>query len=56
MPKRTLENCRLIKKLGRPAISGGKCDGMAKSRTDDEPCETCKRCKLNTWYDDGGVK
>lgn len=30
----------------------GKCDGYQKSEGDDEPCETCKECKLNTFYED----
>ena len=51
---RTLENCNLIKKMGaEPAQHNGKCYGFARSEWDDEPCETCKVCKLNYYYDDG---
>lgn len=46
MAKRTLENCKLVKRFGEPGKDGnGKCLGFAKSRTDDEPIETCKQCK-----------
>ena len=45
--KRTLENCRFIKILGKPNQYDGKCEGFARSEYDDEPCEECKRCKLH---------
>ena len=51
MTKRTLENCRLIKKYGKPELDGNKCVGLGKSETDDEPCEVCKGCKLNAYYE-----
>lgn len=38
--------------LGKPRQQDGKCDGYQKSEGDDEPCETCKECKLNTFYED----
>lgn len=51
MAKRTLENCSLIKMYGSPEQTDGKCNGLAKSRHDDEPCDVCKACKLHTWHD-----
>lgn len=59
MAKRTVENCSLMKKqrrygYGTPEIEFyGKCLGYSTSSTDDEPCETCKKCKLNSAYRDG---
>lgn len=54
--KRTLDHCRMITKyqdlLGRPRQQDGKCDGYQKSEDDDEPCETCKECKLNSFYEE----
>lgn len=54
--RRTLDHCRMISKyqdlLGKPQQRDGKCDGYQKSQGDDEPCETCKECKLNTFYED----
>ena len=46
--KRTIDNCSLIKKkvkagAGEPNITDGKCEGYV---VDDEPCATCKTCKL----------
>ena len=57
MAKRTVENCSLMKKqrrygYGTPEIEfDGKCLGYSVSSTDDEPCETCKNCKLNSAYE-----
>ena len=52
MPKRTIENCSLIKKLkGKPRQSEDKCDGFQVSEDDDEPCKICKKCRLNTFYE-----
>jgi homoserine trans-succinylase len=49
---RTIENCILIKKIGRtPLQCNSKCIGFAKSQFDDEPCKTCKYCKLNQFYE-----
>lgn len=50
--KRTLENCSLIKQsihigVGRPNQRNGLCQGYSYP-DDDEPCETCKNCKLCT--------
>jgi hypothetical protein len=50
---RTLENCKLVRKHGVPKQYDGVCEGFAHSATDDEPAETCKRCKLNYLYKDG---
>lgn len=50
--KRTLNHCRLITQFGKPRQHDGKCDGFQKSGTDDEPCEICRKCKLNTFYED----
>ena len=52
---RTLDHCLLIRLsiydgLGKPRQYDGKCEGFAKSEYDDEPCERCKKCKLNTMY------
>jgi hypothetical protein len=55
MNKRTIENCGLIKsnrfELGSPEKQGDKCVGYQVSEFDDEPCSTCKRCKLNMSYE-----
>lgn len=50
--KRTLDNCRLVQKYGRPRQQDGKCAGFQKSEIDDEPCEICKECKLNEFYEE----
>lgn len=44
--ERTLENCDLIKKYGMPLQENGECVGFQTSQYNDEPCETCKRCRL----------
>jgi len=49
--KRTLYNCFLIKKFGKPTQIDGKCQGFARSEYDDEPCERCKECELNEHYE-----
>lgn len=54
MTKKTIENCSLVKKAinvgnGGPEIQDGKC--MGYSSNDDEPCENCKNCSLNTMYE-----
>ena len=55
MTKRTIQNCRLVKKavrigIGSPEIEGDMCLGYAGD-CGDEPCDTCKKCKLNTTYE-----
>jgi len=55
--KRTIENCSIIKKmmhrgLGKPGVEDERCVGYATSDVDDEPCDVCKRCYLNTTYND----
>ncbi len=53
MAKRTMENCVLTRKTGQmPREDGntGKCLGFGTSECDDEPCDTCKKCKLHTHY------
>lgn len=55
--KRTLYNCSLIKKMvakgmGEPERHYVTCVGYQKSENDDEPCEICKKCKLNYMYGD----
>ena len=51
--KRTLEHCSLITKMGgKPTQMNGKCDGFQKSRDNDEPCDTCMKCKINTFYEE----
>lgn len=50
---RTLDNCSLIKLLGvKPEQYNGKCLGYARGESDDEPFEVCKKCKLNTSYEE----
>ena len=55
MPIRMIENCILIKRMGlKPDIclcNDGKCIGFGVSDEDDEPCEICKRCTLNAYYE-----
>ena len=45
----TIEECPYVRNNGMPNIYHGKCDGFAKSDTDDEPCEACKECKHNIY-------
>lgn len=45
--KRTLYNCSMIKKMVAKGLES------PKSENDDEPCETCKKCKLNYMYGEG---
>jgi len=48
---RTLENCKLIKKMVTPPKQyDGKCEGY--SGNTDEPHEVCKECKLHYLHDD----
>lgn len=54
MPKRTIENCSLIRKakrkgLGLPERCGNKCVGYAGA-DGDEPHVICQECKLNFYY------
>ena len=52
--KKTLDNCSLFRKVGvKPKQYDGKCEGYAKSEYDDEPCEQCKKCKYNVFYEGG---
>lgn len=53
MPARTIDNCSLIKRMGgaKPDKEKGRCVGFARSEADDEPCEICKNCKLNSFYE-----
>lgn len=51
--KRTLDHCGLITRMGgKPQQQNGKCDGFQKSNDNDEPCEICMKCKLNTFYEE----
>lgn len=57
MSKRTLENCHIVylhEKLRneRPKQEGGKCDGYRLGRYNEELCDICKKCKLNTEYEE----
>ena len=45
--KRTLDNCRMVTRYGRPNQYDGKCEGFCKSREDDEPCKPCIDCELH---------
>ncbi len=47
MSKRTLDNCRLVKKFGRPVQYDGVCEGFGRGDYDDEPCDKCKECPLH---------
>lgn len=50
--KRTLDNCSLIKEMGsKPRQYDGRCEGFGGS-DGDEPCQKCKECKLNVWYEE----
>lgn len=53
--KRTPQNCTIADKVyDRDAPSrydkDGKCAGIRK--TDDEPIEVCRECKLNMFYEE----
>ena len=61
MSRKTIGNCTVIKKAlqfgeGKPLTErlNNKvyCQGYQKSEYDDEPCEICKGCKLNVYYED----
>ena len=52
MTTRTLDNCKLIQKYGRPNQYDGMCEGFGASRINDEPCRVCQKCKLNYLYND----
>lgn len=47
-----IEYCSLVSAYGKPNQTDGKCDGFQKNREDDEPCEICKKCTLNTFYEE----
>ncbi len=54
--KRTYENCSLNKKMAHNGVGyaekiGDECLGFARSEHDDEPCDTCKVCNLNSAYE-----
>lgn len=34
-------------------VIDGKCQGYAGDT--DEPCEACKECEYNEWYEEGAV-
>ena len=60
MGERTIENCRVIKRAiwqgeGSPQKeklnSKVFCQGYQRSEKDDEPCEECKNCRLNIFYE-----
>lgn len=51
MPKRTPDNCSIIKKYGEPGRCSGKCNGFAVSDANDEPCYPCKRCTYYISYE-----
>lgn len=50
-----MELCWLIHKYkkceGVPKIIDGKCEGYQIDENNDEPCETCKECRFNTYYE-----
>lgn len=53
--KRTINNCSLINRMiksgaGSPEVQEYKCTGY--SGNTDEPCEICKKCGFNTYYED----
>lgn len=47
MEERTLDNCELVVKFGKPIQYNRYCYGFAKSEIDDEPPEICKECPLH---------
>ena len=50
--KRTLENCRIIKRLGQTIIRKGKCEGFGISEINNETLlAPCAKCPLNTRYE-----
>jgi len=56
---KTNENCSLIKEMvkkgeGEPEryFNINRCLGYQKGEEDDEPCETCKRCRLRAGTDE----
>lgn len=53
---RTLNHCGLITKMGDkncpPKQSDGKCEGYQVSRDNDEPCDICKHCRMNIFYEE----
>ena len=55
MPKRTMENCSVIKKavkmgIGECGTEDGKCKGYTNEG--EEPCIKCIDCKLNIYYEE----
>lgn len=55
--KRTLDHCSLITRcvkagLEKPVQRNGKCLGYQKSQINGEPCEQCKSCKLNDFFEE----
>ena len=54
---RTPEHCGLITRMGDkdssyPRRENGKCQGYAAGIDNDEPCDICKECKYNEFYED----
>ena len=54
---RTPKHCGLITKMGDkgtnyPKQVDGKCEGYQVSRDNDEPCDICKECKYNEFYEE----
>lgn len=52
-----MKDCSFVKEcvskgLGEPMQKNGKCAGYQKSDIDDEPCERCKNCELNEFYEE----
>ena len=52
---KSLEHCGLISRMqdkeNPPRQYDGKCEGYCNADR-DEPCDECKRCKLNTAYEE----
>lgn len=46
MSKKTMEDCRLVKKFGRPVQYNGLCEGFFKNEETEEPHDKCKECKF----------
>lgn len=50
--KKTIENCRLIKRairigIGSPEIRNNLCMGYSHGQDDDEPHPLCQQCKIS---------
>ncbi len=47
MIKQAIEKCHLTRKYENPGMEEGMCAGLRTLNGAGEPCEECKKCKLN---------